>query len=55
MGILKVFIFYQYSNIFSRADQRGGSMRFNGHNSVIAGDSFINNFGKILAPKSPDV
>jgi hypothetical protein len=30
-------------------------MRFHGRNIVIAGDSFINNFGKILAPKSPDV
>jgi hypothetical protein len=29
-------------------------MRFSGKNSVVAGDSFINNFGRILAPKSPD-
>lgn len=39
---------------FSKNDRQGGAKSYTGSNKVMAHDSFMNNFGKILAPKSPD-
>lgn len=39
---------------FLKSDKNGGSKSFSGYKKVIAHDSFVNNFGKILAPRSPD-
>lgn len=39
---------------FQKSDKNGGTKTYTGSNKVIVSDSFVNNFGKILAPKSPD-
>jgi hypothetical protein len=39
---------------FHKSDKNGGTKTYQGSNKVIGYDSFVNNFGKILSPKSPD-
>lgn len=39
---------------FLKSDKKGGTKMHYGSNKINAYDSFVNNFGKILAPKSPD-
>lgn len=40
--------------MFFKSDRQGGAKSFSGQNVVVAPDTFVNNFGKILAPRAPD-
>ena len=40
--------------VFVKSDKNGGSKSYSGSMKVIGHESFVNNFGKILSPKSPD-
>ncbi|CAD8103233.1 unnamed protein product [Paramecium sonneborni] len=40
--------------VFQKSDSQGGAKSFTGQSIVQAPDTFVNNFGKILAPRAPD-
>lgn len=47
-------VFVECSWAFQKNDLQGGFKQFRGENTISAHESFVSNFGKILAPKSPD-